>query len=44
MYEITYPDFGELYVNTTKVLDFKPLLSNSSLKKRKDEKYTMSDL
>lgn len=40
LYETTWVDHGELYINKTKVLDFKPLNSNSSLKKRKDEKYT----
>jgi hypothetical protein len=30
-------------MNSTRVYDFKPLVSNSSLKKRKDEKFTTGD-
>lgn len=44
MYEITWPDIGELIVNNMRVLEFKPLVLNSSLKKRKDEKYFTNDL
>lgn len=36
-YSITYPDIGDLRFNDAKILDFKPLAENSSLKKRKDE-------
>lgn len=44
MYEITWPDIGELSINNMRVLEFKPLVLNSSLKKRKDEKYYTNDL
>lgn len=44
MYEITWPDAGELIINNNKVLEFKPLVLNSSLKKRKDDKYFTNDL
>ena len=40
LYETTWVDYGELAINKAKVMDFKPLNSNSSLKKRKDEKFT----
>ena len=36
--EQTWPHQGELYVNSRRELEFKPLQQNSSLKKRKDEK------
>lgn len=42
--EPTWPDIGELQLNAKKVVEFKPLQSNSSLKKRKDEKYTTADV
>ncbi len=38
-HEVTWPDFGELWINNSKVFDFKPLQINSALKKRKDEKF-----
>lgn len=44
MHEITWPDVGELTINNVRVLEFKPLVLNSSLKKRKDEKYFTNDL
>ena len=37
MNEITWPDFCEILINQQRVAEFKPLKSNSSLKKRKDE-------
>jgi hypothetical protein len=43
LYETTWVDHGELIINKTKVMEFKPLNSNSSLKKRKDEKFTTRD-
>ncbi len=36
-YELTWPDYGYIKFNEAKLLDFKPLVSNSSLKRRKDE-------
>ncbi|KRX04649.1 Zinc finger, FYVE/PHD-type [Pseudocohnilembus persalinus] len=44
LYETTWPDFGEMKLNDQLLYDFKPLQMNSSLKKRKDEKYTIRDL
>jgi hypothetical protein len=44
MHEITWPDFGEVCLNSTRILELKPLQANSSVKKRKDEKYTTSDM
>lgn len=38
--ETTWPDFGLIRINDEPILDLKPLSFNSSLKKRKDEKYT----
>jgi E3 SUMO-protein ligase PIAS1 len=38
--EPTWPDIGELQLNGRKVFEFQPLQVNSSLKKRKDEKFT----
>lgn len=38
--EPTWPDIGELTLNGRRVFEFKPLQCNSSLKKRKDEKFT----
>ena len=38
LYDQTWPDSGELFLNNKRVLDFKPLQNNSALKKRKDEK------
>ncbi|CAK89293.1 unnamed protein product (macronuclear) [Paramecium tetraurelia] len=35
--EITWPDIGELFLNQKKIQDFKPLINNHSLKKRKDD-------
>ncbi|KAL4498419.1 hypothetical protein ABPG72_013225 [Tetrahymena utriculariae] len=40
IYETTWPDFGNLKMNNEVILELKPLQNNSSLKKRKDEKYT----
>lgn len=37
--EQTWMDSGDLYLNSKKVMDFKPLQINSALKKRKDEKF-----
>lgn len=37
--ETTWPHQGELYLNSKRELEFKPLLQNSSLKKRRDEKF-----
>lgn len=36
-YELTWPDYGYVKLNESKLLDFKPLINNSSLKRRKDE-------
>ena len=41
MYESTWPDFCEIYLNSFKIHEFKPLKSNSSLKKRKDDPLTL---
>lgn len=38
-HEQTWPHQGELLLNSKKELEFKPLQQNSSLKKRKDEKF-----
>lgn len=38
-HEQTWPHSGELILNQYKYLEFKPLQQNSSLKKRKDEKF-----
>lgn len=38
LYEITWPDLGELLFNEQKILEWKPLQNNSALKKRKDDK------
>jgi hypothetical protein len=38
--ESTWPDIGELSMNGRRVIEFKPLPNNSSLKKRRDEKFT----
>ena len=38
LYETTWPDLGEISVNDKKFTDLKPLQTNSSLKKRKDDK------
>lgn len=38
IYETTWPDLGIMKLNNETILEFKPLQSNSSLKKRKDEK------
>ncbi len=43
MYETSWPDLGEMEMNDHKLLEFKPLQNNSSLKKRKDEKYYLRD-
>ena len=37
-HEQTWPHQGELFLNSKRELEFKPLQQNSSLKKRKDEK------
>ena len=39
IHDQTWPDAGELYFNNVKVKSYQPLNANSSLKKRKDEKY-----
>lgn len=36
-YEISWPDCGNLSVNRVKISEFKPLNSNSPLKRRNDE-------
>ena len=36
-YELTWPDYGYVKLNENKIADFKPLINNSSLKRRKDE-------
>jgi len=38
--EPTWPDVGDVWINEKRVLEFRPLQNNSSLKKRKDEKLT----
>ena len=38
IYETTWPDLGEVLLNDKKLMDLKPLQTNSSLKKRKDER------
>lgn len=38
--EITWPDKGRLSFNKENVANFKPMSVNTSLKKRKDEKFT----
>lgn len=38
-HEQTWPHMGELIINQYRYLEFKPLQQNSSLKKRKDEKF-----
>ena len=38
--EISWPDKGHLVFNKEYVASFKPITQNSSLKKRKDEKFT----
>lgn len=42
-YDTTWPDLGELRINEKKILDFKPLAKNSSLKKRKDCSFLTND-
>ncbi|EAR85477.2 MIZ zinc finger protein (macronuclear) [Tetrahymena thermophila SB210] len=44
MYETTWPDSGECSLNNQKLKEYQPLQQNSSLKKRKDEKYTLKDV
>lgn len=44
IYETTWPDFGVIQMNGELILELKPLQSNSSLKKRKDEKYTFKGI
>lgn len=41
--EHAWLDSGDLYLNNSKILDFKPLPNNSALKKRKDEKFFTRD-
>jgi hypothetical protein len=41
--EPTWPDYGEVLTNGTKVQEFKPLTQNTSLKKRKDCIYTLKE-
>lgn len=36
-YEMTWPDCGYVKINENKILDLKPLVNNSSLRRRKDE-------
>lgn len=36
-YEMTWPDCGYIKLNENKILDMKPLVNNSSLRRRKDE-------
>ena len=43
-HEQCWPNSGELRLNYKKVLEFKPLQQNSSLKKRKDEKFFTNDI
>lgn len=43
-HEQTWPHSGELILNQYKYLEFKPLQQNSSLKKRKDEKFFSRDI
>lgn len=43
LYEPTWPDYAEFHLNGKKLNEFKPLQSNSSLKKRKDEKYSINE-
>jgi hypothetical protein len=38
--EISWPDKGHLVFNKEYVASFKPMSANTSLKKRKDEKFT----
>ena len=38
-HEQTWPDAGDLYINGVRVRQFNPLVANSSLHKRKDEKF-----
>ncbi len=38
--EPTWPDIGDIAINGKRMIEFKPLQNNSSLKKRKDEKFT----
>ncbi|CAD8212742.1 unnamed protein product [Paramecium pentaurelia] len=40
--DISWPDLGDLQLNGKKLLDFRPLANNSSLKKRKDEKLMLN--
>lgn len=41
MYETTWPDYGVMKMNGVTIKEFKPLLNNSSLKKRKDDTFTI---
>ena len=41
IYEYSWPDLGEISLNDKKFMDLKPLLNNSSLKRRKDDKITL---
>ena len=43
-HEQCWPHNGELVLNQYKYLEFKPLQQNSSLKKRKDEKFVTSEV
>lgn len=43
MNDITWIDHGEMVLNDWKVMEFKPLQNNSSLVKRKDEKFFIHD-
>ena len=42
LYDYTWPDLGEISVNDKKIMDLKPLQNNSSLKRRKDDKITLT--
>jgi len=43
-HEQCWPHLGGLELNNTKLLEFRPLQLNSSLKRRKDEKFYSSDI
>lgn len=44
MHETTWPDIGDISVNGMKMKEFQPLMANSSLKKRKDERIIVKDV
>lgn len=43
MHETTWPDFCEISLNQQKLAELKPLKTNSSLKKRKDDVQTLQN-